>query len=76
MGPADLSPPRHDPLVRAEPVAADDLTVSLPKKARATSPQRCLAMVKTVKGGVTVAHNQTFLRSSRHDVSSMFVALA
>ena len=31
--------------------------------------------MKTVKSGVTVAHSQTFLRSSRHDVSSMFASL-
>ena len=39
-------------------------------------PLRFWAMVKTVNRGVTLAHNQTLRRHSRHDVSSMFVAWA
>jgi hypothetical protein len=42
----------------------------------ATSLLRFLAMVKTAKSEVTAAHNQTLPSRSRHDVSSMFVALA
>ena len=33
-------------------------------------------MVKTVKDRVTVVQSEAFLRSSRHEVSSMFTALA
>jgi len=42
----------------------------------ATAPLRFRAMVKTVKRGVTVAHNQSLTRSSRHDVSSMLATSA
>ena len=40
----------------------------------ATAPERSRAMVNTVASAVTVAHSQTFLRSRRHEVSSIWTA--
>jgi hypothetical protein len=53
MRPADLSPPRHDQVIRAEPVAADDLTVFAPPESLGDLELRC------AKSGMVLGRHET-----------------